>query len=203
MIYISFVRSLLQSVPRLLSSAQLLDGYNSGSTELVYAQTLAKYARSECVDVDFRPFMLIDTSRNGFPSARDGSCEAWCNVRGARVGELPTATTGLDIVDAFFWSPPTLLQKLCSRGCFFCHWQRVSTVANFDQRLVWNLGESDGCSEILPNGELCPRFDKTCGSQNSLGSREGESSAPEAGEWYSWQARATAARPTLSSALSF
>merc|ERR1712130_946827 len=35
-------------------------------------------------------------------------------------------------------------------------------------------GESDGCTEILPDGTNCPRFDTMCASDDSLGSSSGE-----------------------------
>jgi len=46
------------------------------------------------------------------------------------------------------------------------------------------LGESDGCSELLPNGEKCPRFDHQCAVPDSLATRPDEPRAPEAGTWY-------------------
>jgi len=45
-------------------------------------------------------------------------------------------------------------------------------------------GESDGCTEFLPNGTKCPRFDEHCNSSSSIGTRPGESGAPEAGQWF-------------------
>ena len=50
-------------------------------------------------------------------------------------------------------------------------------------------GESDGCTEVLPNGDLCPRYDTMCGSVDSIGSQAGEPRAPEAGHWFDFQAR--------------
>merc|ERR1712151_145992 len=35
-------------------------------------------------------------------------------------------------------------------------------------------GESDGCSQELPNGAQCPRYDADCGSADSLGSMPAE-----------------------------
>ena len=49
-------------------------------------------------------------------------------------------------------------------------------------------GESDGCTAHLPDGSSCPRYDSSCGSVDSLGSRYGEPFAPEAGQWFSSQA---------------
>ena len=87
---------------------QLLTEYSSGAGELMYAQLLAKLAREQCAG--FEPRFVIDTSRNGNPNARHaasyfggGTCDHWCNLRGARLGVTPTTDTALDIVDAFFW----------------------------------------------------------------------------------------------------
>lgn len=54
-------------------------------------------------------------------------------------------------------------------------------------------GESDGCSETLPDGSKCPRFDSKCGSTDSLGTGQGEDPAPEAGAWYDYQVKQLAA----------
>lgn len=48
-------------------------------------------------------------------------------------------------------------------------------------------GESDGCTEILPDGNACPRFDSMCASVDSLGSTSSEPRAPEAGHWFEYQ----------------
>mmetsp|Transcript_17822 Transcript_17822/g.40298 ORF Transcript_17822/g.40298 Transcript_17822/m.40298 type:complete len:189 (-) Transcript_17822:126-692(-) len=50
-------------------------------------------------------------------------------------------------------------------------------------------GESDGCTETLPSGSLCPRFDSDCASVDSLGSEPGEPRAPEAGHWFDYQVK--------------
>lgn len=50
-------------------------------------------------------------------------------------------------------------------------------------------GESDGCTQALPDGTACPRFDVSCGSKDSIGSRPGEPRAPEAGGWFDYQVR--------------
>ena len=44
-------------------------------------------------------------------------------------------------------------------------------------------GESDGCTEMLPDGSACKRYDSFCGSEDSIGSRSGEPRIPEAGKW--------------------
>ena len=48
-------------------------------------------------------------------------------------------------------------------------------------------GESDGCTELLPDSTFCPRFDDMCGSSDSLGSFSNEPRAPEAGHWFDYQ----------------
>ena len=48
-------------------------------------------------------------------------------------------------------------------------------------------GESDGCTQILPTGKPCPRFDSMCASFDSIGSLNGEPRAPEAGGWFLYQ----------------
>ena len=45
-------------------------------------------------------------------------------------------------------------------------------------------GESDGCTEYLPDGSRCPRFDAMCASVDSIGSAIAEPRAPTAGEWF-------------------
>jgi len=50
-------------------------------------------------------------------------------------------------------------------------------------------GESDGCSQTLPNGKTCPRFDAKCASVDSLSAKAGEPAAPEAGMWYDYQVK--------------
>lgn len=53
---------------------------------------------------------------------------------------------------------------------------------------VKSPGESDGCTAELPNGETCPRHDSDCSSTASIGSRPGEPKAPEAGDFFFYQA---------------
>merc|ERR1719384_821494 len=50
-------------------------------------------------------------------------------------------------------------------------------------------GESDGCTQVLPNNKRCPRFDVMCGSEDSIGSRATEPRAPEAGAWFDYQVK--------------
>jgi len=48
-------------------------------------------------------------------------------------------------------------------------------------------GESDGCTQELPDGTQCNRYDSFCGSADSIGSRSGEPRAPTAGNWFDYQ----------------
>ena len=63
-------------------------------------------------------------------------------------------------------------------------------------------GESDGCTQTLPDGNLCPRFDSMCASDDSLGSMQGEPRAPEAGRWFEHQILQLAANANLDGELS-
>ena len=59
-------------------------------------------------------------------------------------------------------------------------------------------GESDGCTQVLPSGFVCPRFDGNCGRPNALGSKSpAEPAAPEAGEWYDYQIKMLARNSDL------
>ena len=49
-------------------------------------------------------------------------------------------------------------------------------------------GESDGCTETLPDGAKCTEYDKTCGVDDAVGSRPGEPRAPSAGEFWDFYA---------------
>merc|ERR1711988_314183 len=61
-------------------------------------------------------------------------------------------------------------------------------------------GESDGCTQELPDGTACPRFDTMCGSSDSIGSKSGEPRSPEAGHWFDYQVKQLAANAKLSPA---
>ena len=58
-------------------------------------------------------------------------------------------------------------------------------------------GESDGCSQTLPDGSTCPRFDEDCASQDSISSRPDEPRAPEAGQWFDYQIKQLAENARL------
>ena len=61
-------------------------------------------------------------------------------------------------------------------------------------------GESDGCTQTLPDGSSCPRFDEDCASVDSLGFLPNEPSAPEAGQWFNYQIKQLAANARLQDA---
>jgi cellulose 1,4-beta-cellobiosidase len=54
-------------------------------------------------------------------------------------------------------------------------------------------GESDGCTQTLPDGKTCPRYDSMCGSVDSIGTKSTEPRAPEAGAWFDYQVKQLAA----------
>jgi len=64
----------------------------------------------------------------------------------------------------------------------------------------WNKtpGESDGCTQTLPDGTQCKRYDTFCGSSDSIGSQSGEPRAPEAGNWFDYQIKQLAANAHMS-----
>lgn len=66
-----------------------------------------------------------------------------------------------------------------------------TTNTGYDQidAFVWlkTPGESDGCTETLPDNTQCARFDEMCASTDSLGSFTDEPRAPEAGQWFDYQ----------------
>jgi len=61
-------------------------------------------------------------------------------------------------------------------------------------------GESDGCTETLPEGGTCPRFDGMCESPDSIGSLPTEPRAPEAGLWFDHQIKQLASNAQLGDA---
>jgi len=48
-------------------------------------------------------------------------------------------------------------------------------------------GESDGCTQTLPDGNQCARYDSFCGHSDCIGSQSSEPHAPEAGHWFDYQ----------------
>ena len=60
-------------------------------------------------------------------------------------------------------------------------------------------GESDGCTQTLPDGSACPRFDPMCATPDAIGSRSGEPRAPAAGAWFDYQVKQLAQNAKLDS----
>jgi cellulose 1,4-beta-cellobiosidase len=58
-------------------------------------------------------------------------------------------------------------------------------------------GESDGCTQQLPGGKQCARYDAMCGSKDSIGSQPNEPRCPEAGQWFDYQVKQLAANAKL------
>merc|ERR1711881_463552 len=71
----------------------------------------------------------------------------------------------------------------------------ISTGSTIVDALFWlkTPGESDGCTDELPDGSSCPRYDTMCGSADSIGSQSGEPRAPEAGACFDFQVKQLAA----------
>eukprot|EP00456_Euglypha_rotunda_P027988 TRINITY_DN2228_c0_g1_i14.p1 TRINITY_DN2228_c0_g1~~TRINITY_DN2228_c0_g1_i14.p1 ORF type:complete len:370 (+),score=29.01 TRINITY_DN2228_c0_g1_i14:99-1208(+) len=67
----------------------------------------------------------------------------------------------------------------------------TSTGASFVDAYYWlkTPGESDGCTQTLPDGSQCSRYDSMCGSSDSIGSQSGEPRAPVAGNWFDYQVK--------------
>jgi len=128
--------------------------YNPCNNEMNYIAWLNYTFVSQ--NPGFQPYFITDTGRNGISNMRS-DCANWCNIRGAGAGQKPTANTGVDVVDAFYWLKPP--------------------------------GESDGCTQTLPNGQQCPRYDSMCGSTDSIGSQANEPRAPQAGNWFDYEAQ--------------
>merc|ERR1711920_335766 len=59
-------------------------------------------------------------------------------------------------------------------------------------------GESDGCTQQLPDGTDCPRYDSMCGSEDSIGSKAGEPKCPEAGAWFDYAVKQLATNAHMS-----
>lgn len=130
--------------------------YSSGASELVYVQTLAKQAGEQC-ESGFSggvPRFVIDSSRSGNAEARTAD-ECHDWCNVKNAGAGPAPTTDTPL--------PQLVDAY--------YWVKVP-------------GESDGCTERLPDGSTCERFDPGCGRSTSLGSDTAEQRAPEAGAWY-------------------
>jgi endoglucanase len=67
-----------------------VSNYNTTAAEVAYGKSLSGL-------VGNKPF-VVDTSRNG-----KGPNGEWCNPSGRALGPKPTASTGENLVDAYFW----------------------------------------------------------------------------------------------------
>jgi len=76
---------------------------------------------------------------------------------------------------------------------------RTNTGSQYIDAFYWlkTPGESDGCTQILPDGTTCPRFDSMCASADSIGSRSGEPRCPQAGQWFDYDVKMLAANANL------
>jgi len=139
--------------------------YNPGNNEMNYINWL-NYTFAQSAP-SFKPTFIVDSGRNGVPNMRS-DCANWCNIRGAGVGLIPTATTAApNLVEAYYW--------------------------------LKTPGESDGCTQTLPDGTQCPRYDSFCGSSDSIGSQNGEPRAPQAGNWFDYQVKQLAQNQNMGS----
>jgi len=142
---------------------KLLGQGNPGNNELNFASDLVAGARAL---LGFEARVIIDTGRNGVSDMRS-DCRNWCNPRGAGAGIPATIdVANRSLVDAYFW--------------------------------LKTPGESDGCSQAPTSswgqkGTKCVRFDRSCISVDSLGSKTREDQAPEAGHWFDYEVKDLAA----------
>jgi len=85
------------------------------------------------------------------------------------------------------------------RGAGIGKTPRTNTGLSFIDAYYWlkTPGESDGCTQILPNGKQCVRYDASCDSVDSIGSRPGEPRAPDAGQWFDYEVKMLAANANM------
>ena len=78
-----------------------------------------------------------------------------------------------------------------ARGAGVGHLPTTETGNSQIDAYLWlkTPGESDGCTQTLPDGTACPRFDSMCASVDAIGSSSGEPRAPEAGQWFDYQVK--------------
>ncbi len=87
--------------------------FNQANNEHNYVQLIAHHMRMAFPG--FSPHFVIDTGRNGVDHSRD-DCSTTCNVRRAGLGRRPTAETGFDLVDGYFWVKPPGESDGCPPG---------------------------------------------------------------------------------------
>lgn len=152
-------------------------------------------------------------TRNSYclPSGKGGNdkcCEDPCNL----VSQWNPATNEMNYAQALVkasekhlnWSPVNIIdtgrngvldaRQECAnwcnpRGMGAGALSTTDTGSEMIDALFWlkTPGESDGCTQKLPNGDQCVRFDTMCGSSDSIGSKGSEPAAPEAGKWFDFQ----------------
>lgn len=118
------------------------------------------------------------------------------NYAAALAGAMKAAMPDFDakmLIDTSRNGQPGTRQQ-CSnwcnaRGAGFGLLPTTETGSEHVDALMWlkTPGESDGCTEELPSGGTCPRFDADCASIDSIGTKDGEPRAPEAGGWFEYQ----------------
>jgi cellulose 1,4-beta-cellobiosidase len=85
------------------------------------------------------------------------------------------------------------------RGAGIGHVPTLETGQPLVDAFFWlkTPGESDGCTQMLPDGSACPRFDSFCGSADSVGSAAGEPRCPQAGAWFDYYVKMLAANANM------
>lgn len=143
-----------------------LSQYNSGFSEIVYAQLLQKHARRSCAG--FEPHVIIDTSRNGPRVPRDAaSCAGWCNLRTASLGHVPSIDTSLpDLVDAYVYVKTPGESDGCSRTL-----PNGKACARYDEGCgsAASLGSLAGESPAPEAGVFFPQLMLSLATNASLG----------------------------------
>jgi cellulose 1,4-beta-cellobiosidase len=134
-----------------------LERWSSATGELNYAQELVRAAKGMLKG--WEAHVIIDTSRNGDLTGHMQRDEGCANWCNIR-----GAGAGL--------LPTADTANSSMIDAYF--WLKTP-------------GESDGCTRWLPDGQTCRRFDGMCTSEASIGTRDGEPRAPEAGDWFDYQ----------------
>jgi cellulose 1,4-beta-cellobiosidase len=153
----------------------MLEMYNPANNELNYVQLFRhaiEYAIDKNIIPKFKtdsglPHFIIDTSRNGPKNAYietngKSECSTWCNIKGGRIGILPTIQTEFPYIDAYFW----LKTPGESDGCI-------------------NFTNQGKCHSLQTS---CQRYDANCGTHiDNIGYLSTEPCPPEAGAWFDYQ----------------
>jgi cellulose 1,4-beta-cellobiosidase len=76
---------------------------------------------------------------------------------------------------------------------------RTTTGTTLIDAFYWlkTPGESDGCTQQLPDGTQCSRYDSFCGSTDSIGSQNGEPRAPVAVNWFDYEVKQLASNAKM------